>query len=833
MAIRLRKRLTLSSMHDVELDLPPDDGDQIEWDDDLGKWVNVPGYQLAEANPTGLIDGGELNIAPVTDNPEQTHFGAVTISDESAALEWQCIRDDDGTGSPDDDWGPVADRLADARIVTVGPTTTLYIDSGQIGDTGQISCLATSATSDPSVKITTRTNVQWLDVIPKPTQPGADGIEVLPGVGLIVDSYSVPDTPPTRAAVSWNQINTEITAAPAVAGSIVYLTMANVGGSGPYPDTELGELRQYATPPTQATRRDEIPLGLIIYDGEKWGEVSSPTVINNTAQTLEDYLNAVAGPTFIIDGGTVREGAGYTLDQDAGTIWEMNRNWHISKKEPHREPLPATTGIQWRYVNRDFSDVSALTSTVDPGQYDDGGTVSPIPGTNNRATIQQLYQDPRDNYWLLWGQAHFDNFIEAAASLVPLTEVPPLLQQSVLLGFVIAEKGQADWDADEARFLQPQGSGGVGGGGVPITRYTELVDTPTDYIGAARTVQTVNDAETDVIHQYSLRFVPYVAGSTWYPQEVVYRGLWQMVANTITTDDPMPTPVGSPTWALPDAPVWGTFSDESVVHSGHLYTFRQDGYFKGLRVHVPDLSASTNYRFLIIRNPSSSIPTTTIIEEPVLNEDAWTNLAAATELVLAGEELLVVIDALNSGDSVTWAYNWERDTGSNNEGGFPPFGMWNTNSGNSILRINWIDAETIPTGHQLELQVIPGSLFEISEVGDPARYSHFSTTGAYIEDPANGYTRYPCVLVNEGAGGARVGEACQVRSVQPIAQPTSFVGIDSYWTDLTYPSWATVQSYLEYDGVPQAVQGDEAYGIDILYQPITKSDDWDVFGFDG
>ena len=817
MAIRLKKRLTLSSMHDVELDQPLDEGDRIEWDGE--KWISVSGWDASEANPTGLIDGGELNIAPVL---SQTVFGPVTFSDQDYILEWQWRADDQGS------WVPALGTLSDARVVTDGATSMLYIDSAVVSDAGQISCFATSPPGD--IVTTVRTNVQALGVAPG---SGALGAEVIAGVGVIVDSYSVPDERPQIAAVSWHQANEPITAAPEVAGSIVYLTIASVGGVGPYPGTTLGKLRQYATPPPQDVRRDEIPLGMVIHNGDEWGEVSSPTVINNAAHTLEDYLNAVTGPTFVIDGGTVTEGAAYTLDQTAGTVWEMNRNWHVDKKQPHREALPQTTGLQWRYVNRDFTDVSALTGTVDPGQWDDGGTVGPISGSGNKATIQQLYQDPRDNYWVLWGQEVFDNFVEASASLVPLTVVPQLLQTSVLLGFIVVESGQNDWDTDEARFLQPRGAGGLGGGGSPITNYRGLVDTPSDYIGAARQVQTVNDAETALEHRAHMRFVPYTPGGTYYPQEVVYGLAWQMVANTITTDDPFPADIGPPTYGLPDVPLWSTFNDESVVHSGHLYTFTTSGYFKGLRVWVPVLSESNNYRFIVIRNPNSAVPRAAVIEEPILNENDWTTIGVATELVIAGEELLVVIDALDSGDSVSWAYNWERDSNSNNEGGFPPAGQWNTNSGNSILRINWLDAEALPVDHQLELQVIPGTLFEISEVGDPARFTHFSTTGAYIEDLVNQYTRYPVIVADTGGGGARVGEPCQVRAVQAIAQPTSFVGIDNYWNATTMPSWATVQSALEFDGVPQPVAGDEAYGIDMLFQPIGKSDDWDVFGFLG
>ena len=47
----------------------------------------------------------------------------------------------------------------------------------------------------------------------------------------------------------------------------------------------------------------EIFLGVLVHNGDVWGEISSPTVINNVVHTLEDYLNGVTGPSFIVDGG--------------------------------------------------------------------------------------------------------------------------------------------------------------------------------------------------------------------------------------------------------------------------------------------------------------------------------------------------------------------------------------------------------------------------------------------------------------------------------------------------------------------------------------------------
>ena len=238
---------------------------------------------------------------------------------------------------------------------------------------------------------------------------GGTNIEVIAGSGVIVDSYTNPDTQPVFTGVSWTTIDTPISVT-AEAGALVYFTVNNAG-----------LLVQRATPPTEPERRDEIVLGLAVHNGDTWGEISSPIVLNNSAHTLTEFLKRVAGPTFVIDGGGVTEAPGFTLDQQSGVLWEMNRNWHVNKKDPHRESLPATTGLQWRYVNRDFSDVGLLTGTVNPTTWDDAGNVTNVGGAAGTATIQQLYQDPRDNYWVLWGQKKFGS----ANGLLQASLYPP------------------------------------------------------------------------------------------------------------------------------------------------------------------------------------------------------------------------------------------------------------------------------------------------------------------------------------------------------------------------------------------------------------------------
>ncbi|GAG14691.1 unnamed protein product, partial [marine sediment metagenome] len=250
--------------------------------------------------------------------------------------------------------------------------------------------------------------------------------------------------------------------------------------------------------------RQEIFLGAAVHNGIEWKEVSNPKVVNQAAETLREVATTVLPLTSIISGGAITEQPLFTLDQEAGIVWENNRNWHVNKANPNEEALPALSPIVFQYVNRDFSLVEAPTSTIDAGRYDNNGVIDNVPNPAQNSTIQRLYIDPANNYWILWGQVVYPTFFTAQANVyseVPV--VPFLLQSSLLLGYIVTEQAMVDWDPNESIFIQAGGTGGgSGGGGVPVTEYLTLSDTPVSYTGFARQVETVNDAELALIHQY-------------------------------------------------------------------------------------------------------------------------------------------------------------------------------------------------------------------------------------------------------------------------------------------------------------------------------------------
>lgn len=314
--------------------------------------------------------------------------------------------------------------------------------------------------------------------------------------------------------------------------------------------------------------------------------------------------------------------------------------------------------------------------------------------------------------------------------------------------------------------------------------------------------------------------------NTWVDGEYIKNdfvrdGAWTMIANKTTTDRPAPQALGDPITTLPDQPNWAAGSDSSSVFTGHLYTFIDSGWFRGLRVWVPEVSNSTSYRFIIIRNPNTN-PVTAVIDGSSLNASEWTVLGLSNELVLAGEEVLIYIDALNTGASTTWQYPWIYAGSGNNLN--PDAGEWSKNNPNSTLRINKEDGDGVD--HTLELDVIPNTTFTITQLDNPNKYISFITNAAAVDNGA--YYTYQVTETDIGGSGIPDANAgTQIRAEQPVSSPTQYVELVDYW-DANEPDYATVQGFKQYNGIDQPNADNDAFGVDISFQKADVSEDWDL-----
>ena len=658
--------------------------------------------------------------------------------------------------------------------------------------------------------------------------PGPNDIEVLAGAGLLVDSYSDPLAPAKAVAVTWEQINEPITAAPSVAGSIIFVSIAATAVPSPDPDiggipSFVGVLKQYFSPPAPQLAREELFLGAAVHNGNEWREVSNPKVVNQTAETLREFVTTVSGLSRIIAGGNITEQAGFELNQAEATIWENNRNWHNNRADPNRELLPASEPIVFEYVNRDFSDVGGATSEVDPTQWDDNGTVGNVPGNNNQATIQRLYLDAANNYWMLWGQTRYPNFTVAFANLQAYSPtVPFLLENSIFLGSVVAEKGKKDWDNNEAVFLPRTGAGGSSTAGVPVTTFAGLSDTPASYTGQKTAVPQVDVAELGLEYDYRTKYVtPYVEGATYYPQNMVNNAAWIAIANTETVEPAFPVEVGQRLRIYPDVPPFLESSHVGQVRSGHLSTFTQNGDITTAEVWIPEVTVDTHFTLVTVLDPNGAPQLTRReLANASLTPGQWNTIALGGLVVTVGTEVLAYLESQNYGGSTVVTGGWRYDGTSNNAG--PTASGWNTNNAQTFLRIDTQDLDTTDRKTEL-LGIVTGSTILFAETANPANAQTYLTIGAPVDQTL--YIEYPVSLTSE-TGKIDPGDVSTMTADVPVPQASKFVyELDKF---ATQPTFANIVSFLEYDDVPQSVPATIGYGINYNFQQLSQSADWNL-----
>jgi len=771
-------------LHDIEshtdVDTTTDElkeGQGLWWDADTGMWRNRAA--AAESWPTGLISGGEINI---------------------------------GSPSTDATWA----------LDQADPEGSLWDD-------------------------------QFWSI-----SSTADEVEIVAGLGIAVDSYTDPSDPPVLIGIQWGQINEPITAEPPVAGSIVWYSMASTGVPAVPPQRGgvsvfVGELKQYSQAPTPSLGRLEVFLGVTIHNGTVWEDVSNPKVINQAAETLREIAVSVLSPTTIISGGATREIASFQLEIDEGVIWENNRNWHNDKSDPNREALPFSSPILFKYTNRDFTDVGALGSIIDASMYDNAGTVESISGAATTSTIQRLYLDQANNYWMLWGQNTYANFSAALASISAddaNTVVPYLLQSAVLLGHVVARRTASNWVAGQSVW-SPVGIGaGVGGGGTPITDHDLLngitVDNhhqqahklygldadPITPFNQHTDVNITNPMEDAQLLQWNIdEFIPdwrnkylktYVGGVIYPPETWTNNSTYIAVANVATEEYPFPTEVGGVVPIYPPDPPFATFQNSSQVRSGYYVTFTESGEVRALQVWIPEVTVDTHYTIVSIEDPNGATPQSSRLplENTDLTAGEWNTIGIGSKLFAAGAEILLYLESDNYGSTSQVTGGWISE-GAQNVGA-PPAQNWNHNNANTILRIDKTDLNATDRSAEL-LGIIAGSTVQFVETAIPTNLRTYTVLAPPVDQIT--YVEYS-VSLSASTGLIPDDEVTTMTAEIPVSQPTKFVfEADKF---LTNPVFAAIDSFLQYDGVTQAVDPNNGYGINFNFQQLAQSPDWDL-----
>ena len=308
----------------------------------------------------------------------------------------------------------------------------------------------------------------------------------------------------------------------------------------------------------------------------------------------------------------------------------------------------------------------------------------------------------------------------------------------------------------------------------------------------------------------------------YYPKGSYVRdGLTTAVANKLTLDKPAPVPTGTPTFSLPDPWVGHTTqSNVSVVASGQTYTITQNGWVKQVRIQVPDIGPNVGYRLVILDITDPANPVSTIIEAPLEVLDGWSVVALLNQGVIIGQVFSLSLEANNSSASTDVDGGWLFQ--GNTQTGDPVAQAWAIDNQQTTFRIDKTDLDGTDRSTELE-SVIPESTILVVDTVNSGNNATYRVTAVFDFVTYMDYS----VTLQSQAGVIPPLSVTNVEIDIPVPLATEYDEETGVW-GAGDPAWATVEGFLFFDGVNQAVDVGNAYGVDLEFEPAIVSPDWDI-----
>jgi hypothetical protein len=154
-----------------------------------------------------------------------------------------------------------------------------------------------------------------------------------------------------------------------------------------------GNIIQQGTAPTPQQYRHNLILGLTAFDGANSlvFDQTLPISLNQPLNQITDLMIGL-GPFNMIGNHLSPVAGTLSFDKTAGTLFARAFNFVPDPDNPHISNIAAQSPVSFQYNTRAaFSDGDVKT-VIDPGSYDVGGVVTPVPGI--AWTIQRVWGYP-------------------------------------------------------------------------------------------------------------------------------------------------------------------------------------------------------------------------------------------------------------------------------------------------------------------------------------------------------------------------------------------------------------------------------------------------------
>lgn len=266
--------------------------------------------------------------------------------------------------------------------------------------------------------------------------------------------------------------------------------------------------------------------------------------------------------------------------------------------------------------------------------------------------------------------------------------------------------------------------------------------------------------------------------------------------------------------SIQDSDTFATAQNTSVVRMTHRYTLKTNLFFRGIEIRSPFYGLDTLTRVTVTNETTGE----QVIESEVIQAaNQWISLGTRNRVGVTGEVLRVDYDIYNAQQGPGFTGGWTSIIGT----GTPAVGQLVIDSASNptLLRYNHEDLDG--TNRQTELNGLTlDSIIDVVETSSQNRNFKVKVTSI---TPQTGYTDYAVTLISKD-NDIRDNETTTTTATGAVNQPTQYNVITDYY--VTQPDFADVVSALQYDGVDQAADPTDAYGIRILIEKATFSSKW-------
>jgi hypothetical protein len=272
-------------------------------------------------------------------------------------------------------------------------------------------------------------------------------VDLAAGAGIIVDYLDNEETP----GITLVTVDAQTVAISDLVSPVTWLMV----------DSD-GDVVQQTTRPTNSQRRTHLQIGaVVVSSGDIIIEQTLHQILSQPLNQVYDLMDAIGA--FNISGNRLSPaGANLQLAKETGTVFARGFNHFANDaitNDPHVSSVPAQNPVTMRYVTQLPQAPVATVTSVSPGFYDVGGTITAVPGPNARSTIQRVFLFPENEVSnqivIQYGQTVYTNLDDAVAAINTTAYVKnPVNELGILIGYVVAQKNATDLsNSSQARVI--------------------------------------------------------------------------------------------------------------------------------------------------------------------------------------------------------------------------------------------------------------------------------------------------------------------------------------------------------------------------------------------